>query len=216
MIEPILQQVIVGVDALRALGVLGALLFAAIYLLATLACVPATPLTAIAGFLYGPLLGTLLVSPVSLLSALLAFGITRYLARPWVLRRLGRHPHFAAVDQAMGQKGFRIALLLRLASIVPFAPLSCALGASRIGARDFLLASWLGLLPGTFLSVYLGSSVSDIAQLLRGQTPPTPYTLWLTWGGLVAALLALWSIARFARRAIHQSIPRQRNHEQTF
>lgn len=117
------------------------------------------------------------MSPISLLSALLAFVIARYLTRPWVLSRLGRRPHFAAVDQAVGQKGFRIALSLRLASIVPFAPLNCALGASRIGARDFLLASWLGVLPGTFLSVYLGSSVADIAQLLRGQVPETPYAL---------------------------------------
>lgn len=76
-------------------------------------------------------------------------------------------------------------------------------------------ASWLGLLPGTFLSVYLESSVSDIAQLLRGQAPMTPYTLWLTWGGVTAALFALWTIARFARQAIHQSILQQ-NHEQTF
>jgi len=45
---------------------------------------------AIAGFLYGPLLGTLLVSPISLLSALLAFVIA------WYLTALGAQPAWPA------------------------------------------------------------------------------------------------------------------------
>jgi uncharacterized membrane protein YdjX (TVP38/TMEM64 family) len=160
-------------DWTREAGWLGAGVFALVFIVATLAFVPASPLTTIAGFLYGPVWGTLLVSPVGVVAAALAFGFGRSVARPWVRRRLQHHPRLAAIDSAVGHRGFRIVFLLRLASIVPFAPLSYVLGASRIAGRDFGLASWLGLLPGTFLYVYLGSLVSSVGQILRGETPET-------------------------------------------
>ncbi|WP_283190911.1 TVP38/TMEM64 family protein [Pseudomonas sp. PMCC200344] len=210
----VMNQVASLIDVLRAYGSYGAILFATLYLLATLAFMPASPLTAIAGFLYGPLWGTLLVLPVAVVSATLAFFITRYMAGPWARRYLDRKPRLAAVDQAVARDGFRIVLLLRLSSIVPFAPLSYTLGASSMRGHSFALASLLGLLPGTFLYAYLGSLVSDVAQLIRGEVPVSSYSHWLSWGGLVAALLALWIIARFARQAIRQSTVEGSNDEQ--
>lgn len=192
------------IDWIRAAGGLGALAFALVFIVATLAFVPASPLTAIAGVLYGPAWGMLLVSPVGVAAAVLAFGVGRSSGRPLVQRRLQRHPRMAALDAAVGHGGFRIVLLLRLASIVPFSPLSYALGASRISGRDFVLASWLGLLPATFLYVYLGSLVSSAHQILRGEAPATEASRVLTWLGFAAAVLALVTIARIARNAIHQ------------
>lgn len=107
---------------------------------------------------------------------------------------------------AVAKGGFRIVFLLRLASIVPFAPLSYALGASRISGRDFVLASWLGLLPGTFLYVYLGTLVSDVGQILNGEAASGGAARVLTWVGLAAAVLAVLTIARFARNTVNQSI----------
>lgn len=55
--------------------------------------------------------------------------------------------------------------LLRLVSILPFVPLSYLLGMSRISTRQYLLATWAGLLPGTVLYVFIGSLVSEVSQL---------------------------------------------------
>ena len=210
MIDAFVQQAGTAVEAIRALGAPGAAVYGLLFILATLICVPASPLTAIAGFLYGPLWGTLLVSPLGMASAALAFFIGRHLARPWVRLQLARRPRLAAVDRAVAREGFRLVLLLRLASIVPFAPLSYALSASRIGARDFMLASWLGLLPGSFLYVYLGSLVAGVGEILRGEMAYSPFAQALTWGGLAAAVLALLLIARFARQAVTRSIHDER------
>ncbi|MCY1254199.1 SNARE associated Golgi protein [compost metagenome] len=215
MIESIVQETGSLMDSIRALGVPGAAVYAMVFLVVTLVFVPAAPLTAIAGFLYGPLWGTLLVSPVGMASAALAFFIGRHITRPWMRRRLDNRPRLAAVDRAVAREGFRLVFLLRLASIVPFAPLSYALSASRISARDFMLASWLGLLPGTVLYVYLGSLVSSVGQILRGEMVAPPLVQALTLGGLVAAVLALWIIARFARQSFHQSIENKPSNEQT-
>lgn len=216
MFEAVMNSAAVLVESVRALDAIGVALYAVVFLLATLAFTPASPLTAIAGFLYGQLWGTLLVSPVGIASAALAFFIGRHLARPWVRRRLCSRPRLAAVGQAVAHGGFRIVFLLRLASIVPFAPLSYVLGASRISGRDFLLASWLGLLPGTFLYVYLGSLVSNVDQILRGEVATGSDTRALTAVGWAVAVLALLITAHYARNTVQQSIEKKSEHEQTF
>lgn len=214
MFESFTAEIIGLVNELRTLGFLGAIGFGVIFAIAALALIPASPMTAIAGYLYGPIWGSVLISPAGIVSAMLAFFLGRYLARPWVRRRLERRPKLTALDTAVERKGFRLVLLLRLASIVPFAPLSYSLGASRINSRDFAVASWIGLLPGTFLYAYLGSLASNVEQILRGQAAATSGLQWITWFGLVIALIALWGISRFARHAIRQSVEEETKDEQ--
>jgi uncharacterized membrane protein YdjX (TVP38/TMEM64 family) len=69
---------------------------------------------------------------------------------------------------------------------------------------ELIRPSWLGLLPGTFLYVYLGSLVSSVHQILRGEALATRAGRALTWLGLAAAVLALTTIARIARNAVNQ------------
>lgn len=197
-------------------GWVGVAAFALAFVVATLALVPAAPLTAIAGFTFGPGWGTLLVSPLGVLVALLAFLIGRSVARPWVQRRLVQRPRVAAVDAAIGRAGFRIVFLLRLASVVPFAPLSYALGASRVRGRDYVLASWLGLglLPGTFLYVYLGSLAGSVGQLLKGHQGAGEAGLLFSVVGFTAAVLALVLSVRIARSALNTAIDQEPGSDQ--
>lgn len=206
MIEMAVHNIAQWVEIIRALGTVGIALYAAIFVVATLAFVPASILTALAGFVYGPMWGTLLISPAGVLSAIAAFSISRSFLRPWVTRRTESSPRSAAVDKAIQSGGFRIVFLLRLASIVPFAPLSYALGASRIARTDFMLATWIGLLPGTFLYVYLGSLAVDVTHIISGEVATSRTAQIMTWSGLAVALLALLTIARYARSAINQAL----------
>jgi len=202
MIYGLEQTLSAGVESIHAWGAVGVGAYALVFLLATLVFVPASPLTALSGFLYGPLWGGVLVALVGPVSAALAFSLGRTAARPWARRWLQGRPRSAAIDRAVAHDGTRIVLLLRLASIIPFAPLSYLLGASQMPARRFVLATALGLLPGTFLYAYLGSLVSEAGQILRGQVAQGATTQLLGWVGLAAALLAVGFIARLARHAI--------------
>jgi uncharacterized membrane protein YdjX (TVP38/TMEM64 family) len=199
------------VEWIRGAGALGVGVFALVYVLATLAFLPGSLLTAGAGFAYGPLWGTLLVSPVSVLAAGLAFALGRSALRGWVSRRLADHPRFAAIDEAMGQGGFKIVVLLRLSPIFPFNLLNYALGLTRVGFRDYMLASFLGMLPGTFLYVYLGSLVTSASELLSGARPPeaAPYKQALYWGGLVATLVATILITKISRTALERALAKR-------
>jgi len=197
------------VDWFREAGMAGAAVYALAYGAATLLLLPGSILTAGAGFAYGPVWGMLLVSPVSALAATLAFALGRSLARPWVQRRMERHPRFSAIDAAIGETGFKIVFLLRLSPIFPFNLLNYALGVTRVRLRDYIAASWLGMLPGTFLYVYLGSLVTNASELLSGSRPSAGgWSQVLYWGGLAATVLATVLITRIARGALARALER--------
>lgn len=188
-------------------GALGVVVFALVYVVATLALLPGSILTLGAGFAYGPIWGTLLVSPVSVFAAALAFGLGRTVARGWVARETAKHPRLGAIDEAVGEGGFKIVLLLRLSPIVPFNLLNYALGPTRVRFRDYLAASLLGMLPGTLLYVYLGSLVTSATELLGGKPPSAgPWRSVFYWGGLAATLLATVLLTRGARRALERTL----------
>jgi uncharacterized membrane protein YdjX (TVP38/TMEM64 family) len=200
------------VEWTRDVGLVGVVVYFVAYVAATLLLLPGSILTAGAGLAYGPLWGTVLVSPVSVVAATLAFLLGRGIAREWVTRRIAQHPRFGAIDEAIGDSGFKIVLLLRLSPIFPFNLLNYALGLTRVSLRDYVLASLLGMLPGTFLYVYLGSLVTTASELLSGKRPAIG--LWgkiLYWAGLAATLVVTILITRMARQALNKALdPTQR------
>ncbi len=197
---PLREWMVAMVGWVRSLGSLGVVVYSLIYIVATVLVLPGSVLTLAAGFLYGPAWGTLLVSPVSVLSSTLAFLLGRSVARGWIQRRIANNDRFAAIDNAVAENGSKVVFLLRLSPIVPFALLNYALGLTRVRLRDYILASFLGMLPGTFLYVYVGSSVANLATLASGKGSQGPWEHVLFWGGLVATLLVVALITRAARR----------------
>jgi len=206
-------QFIEWVHGARSTGVLIYFLF---YALGVVLFLPGSLLTMGAGLIYGPLLGTLLVSPASVSGATLAFLVGRFVARDWVAQRIAANPKFAAVDEAIGDRGFYIVLLLRLSPVFPFVLLNYALGLTHVKLRDYVSASFIGMLPGTFLFVYLGSSITSAAQLLRGERPTAgPWGEALFVVGLVATAMVTWLITRIARRALNSALGKRRAIEQS-
>ncbi len=204
---PINDWVLLLVEWIRGAGALGVGVYALAYVVATLLLLPGSILTAGAGLAYGPVWGTLLVSPVSVLAATLAFVLGRSVARDWVSRRMAQHPRFAAVHEAIGESGFKIVFLLRLSPIFPFNLLNYALGLTPVRLRDYVIASFLGMLPGTFLYVYLGSLVTNASELLSGARPQAGgWGQVLYWGGLGATLLVTVLITRIAKRALNRAL----------
>lgn len=204
---PVAESAVALVTWIRSAGALGAVVFAIVYVAATVMMLPGSLLTLGAGFVYGPALGTALVSPVSVVAATCAFLLGRTAAREWVARRIAAAPRFAAVDRAVGREGFRIVLLLRLSPLFPFTLLNYALGLTQVRLRDFVFASWVGMLPGTVLYVYLGSLLTSATELAAGSAGPDSIAARiLYWGGLGATVAAAWLVTRTARRALDRSL----------
>jgi uncharacterized membrane protein YdjX (TVP38/TMEM64 family) len=190
------------------LGFAGSLIYALAYVAGTVLFFPGTVLTAGSGFLYGPVWGTVLVSPASVAGATIAFLLSRSFARDWVAAKVQNYPRFAAIDRAVGKRSFKTVLLLRLNPInLPFAVLNYALGLTSIRLRDYVFASWLGMLPATILYVYAGSVVRDFALVFHGGV--SQVTSWqrvLFWGGLMATAALVVFLTRLARRALEEEM----------
>jgi len=138
----------------KNLGTTGILAFIVIYNLATLLFIPASLLTLGGGALYGLAWGAVYVLIASTLGAVFAFLIGRYVARGWICQWIQAHPKLKAIDAAIAQEGLKIVFLTRLSPFFPFNLLNYGFGITCVSLKDYVIGS-LGMIPGTFLYVYL-------------------------------------------------------------
>lgn len=205
---PLGKMMLDFVEWVRAQGALGAVIYIVVYIIGTILVLPATPLTVAGGFLYGAILGTLLASPASVLGAAISFIVARTFAREWVAKKINKYPRFEAIDRAVGRHGFKMVLLMRLQPIfIPFAMLNYALGLTRVRLRDYVLGSFLGMLPATALLVYVGSAIQNLTKLFHGRLPNAG--VWqqvLFWGGLGATIGLVIITTRITRQALQNEL----------
>jgi len=185
----------------EGLGSWGPAAFVAVYVIAAVLMVPGAPLGLAAGALFGVLAGTGLVSIGSTVGAALAFLIARYLARDAVAARLSRHASFALLDRALGREGWKIVALTRLSPVFPYSLLNFAFGLTSVRFLHFVFVSWITMLPGTLLYVYLGSLAR--AGVKSGERTPAEWALYAV--GLAATVLITVLITRIARRALREA-----------
>ena len=119
-----------------------------------------------------------------------------------VRERIGNRDAFRGVDAAIEREGFKVVLLLRFSPLVPFNALNYALALTGVSLRDYVLGSWIGMLPGTLLYVWLGAGARSLAAVVTGTTERPAAWFALFAAGLVATAIAVWLVARAARRAL--------------
>ncbi len=187
------------------LGFWGPAVFVFGYVIAVVAFVPASFLTAVAGAIFGIVHGVIYVFVAASVGSCLAFLVSRYLARSAVERKLEGRPKFAAIDRAVAADGLKIVFLLRLTPAVPFNLLNYALGLTRVRFTDYAIAS-VGMLPGTLLYVYSGKLAGDIASLAGDPAVARGWSYYSVLAlGLVATLAVTLVITRSARRALAEA-----------
>jgi uncharacterized membrane protein YdjX (TVP38/TMEM64 family) len=157
--------------------------------LATLAPVPRTALSVLAGVLAGFWGGLALALGSGVLGALAGFALARWLGRETVTRLAG--PRLARADALLARRGMLAVLTGRLIPVTPFTLVSYAGGLSGIRLRSYLAGSAVGLVPGTVLHVTIGATV--------GTTSGPVLLVSLLPLGLALAALAVARI-RYRRR----------------
>jgi len=180
---------------------MGAAVFVALYVAATILAFPASLLTLGAGAVYGFWIGFALVSLSSTLGATAAFLIARYAARDWVAARISGNARFQALDQGVAAEGWTLVLLTRLSPLFPFNLQNYGYGLTRVPAIHYAIASWIGMIPGTMMYVYLGHAAGSIAAA-RGERGRSPGEWALLVLGLAATIGVTIVATRIARRAL--------------
>ena len=190
-------------DRIRGMGALAPVLFVILYIVGAVLFIPGSVLTIGGGVLFGLLWGSIYVSIGATIGATAAFLIGSYLARDWVRRQLEGNRKFAAIDQAVGREGWKIVLLTRLSPVFPFNLLNYAFGLTAVKLRDYFLATWIGILPGTVLYVYLGSLGGNLASAGKAHQSPAQWALRIV--GLAATVGVAVYASRLASRALNES-----------
>ena len=194
------------------LGWWGPILLSCLYIVTTVLALPGVILTLGAGAAFGVAMGVAIVSIGSTLGATAAFLVGRHVARDWLRRRIEQRPRFQAVDEAVREDGFRIVLLTRLSPVFPFVIMNYVYGLTSVRLRTYVLASWLGLLPGTVLYVWIGTFV-QMAALHE----PDEFSLWqwvLYAVGLAATAAVTVLVTRKARKAIERRLERDADEDE--
>ncbi len=187
------------------MGAWGPVIYGVVYVLAAVLFVPGSALTLAAGAIFGLFWGTVTVSLASTTAAALSFLIARYLARDMVRRWAEQSPKFGAIDRAIGAGGWKIIALLRLSPAVPFSLGNYLFGLTSIRFWPYVITSWLAMLPGTLMYVYLGyagrAGLDAAAGASQGKSPGQWALLII---GLLATIAVTIYVTRIARRAIRQ------------
>jgi uncharacterized membrane protein YdjX (TVP38/TMEM64 family) len=196
------------------LGWAGIPLFFCLHTLAIVVLFPGILFPLGAGFLFGPIWGTVISTLGKTAGAAVAFVIARYVldespaaavgvAAPRRAQRIAefkqRHPKLRLLDRHLPEGGWRMVALIRLVPVIPFKLSNYFFGWSRFRRRDYLLGTLLGCIPYSFTNAWLGSLAADLSTLTTDPVPRGPLEWALTGAGLGLALVAALLITRRAR-----------------
>lgn len=191
------------VELTDSMGELGIVYFGIAYCIAEILAIPAIPLTASAGYLFGPVQGTAIVLLSASIAAAISFTIGRTLLRDYVENILKDYPKFAKLDRAIGREGFKLMLLLRLSPIFPFALSNYLYGASSINFTAFFGGTLLGFTPGTIAYVYTGYVGKALTMTVEeGGSDVYPWYVYIGGLSLFAGLLKI--VADTATRVVEE------------
>jgi uncharacterized membrane protein YdjX (TVP38/TMEM64 family) len=176
-------------------SLLGGVAYVVIYVLRPLIFFPATLLTLLGGFLFGPVWGVIYVVLGSNGSALAAYFVARFFGQDLLQEQEGSQSFVNRYAQRLRDNSFETVLLMRLI-FLPYDLVHYVAGFLRIDWRAFILATAIGSIPGTISFVLLGSSFGTLDELAAGQVSVNPWALGLSIVLIVGSLI----VSRILRR----------------
>lgn len=148
------------------------------YVVAGVLMVPVTLLIAVTGMVFGPVQGALYALAGTLASAVTTYGIGHWLGHDTVHRLLGQSVN--RLSQRIAARGIMAMTVIRVLPVAPFTVVNVIAGASHIRFRDFVIGTFLGMLPGIVMTV---TFVHHLAEAVRH---PNAFTV-----AVLAAVAAL-------------------------
>ena len=199
--EPISEALVGCSEYIDSLGaVKGPLLFAAVYFVLELVGVPAFPLTMSSGAIFGPLEGTMIVVSSATFAAVAAFLISRYGARD-TFKKIATEKfgeQFRKIDRAIGNDGFGVIFMMRLSPLLPFSASNYLYGLTSVKLIQYMPASFLGMIPGTFMYVASG----DVARTISAGNSATIEQIGPALFGLGLTALSASYVTKLAKEAL--------------
>ena len=145
-------------------------IFIVTYVIVTGLSLPgAVILTLAGGFLFGAVFATLFVNIGATTGATLAFLTARYLLRDTVERKFGKW--LGPFQNGFAKNAFSYLLTLRLIPLFPFFVVNLVSGLTRVNVGTYVVATAVGIIPGSFVYAYAGRQLGSINSLKEIASP---------------------------------------------
>ena len=126
-------------------------------------------LTLAGGFVFGAGLATLFINVGATTGATLAFFSARYVLRDTVERKFGNW--IGPFQEGFGKNAFSYLLTLRLIPLFPFFVVNLVSGLTRVSVGTYVVATAIGIIPGSFVYAYAGRQLGTINSLKEIASP---------------------------------------------
>lgn len=203
-VEKILKDFLTWVE--QDLGPWGPLVLAVAYIPLTILAVPASVLTLGGGYLFGLPVGFVADSIGATIGAGAAFLLGRTIGKPFVISKLKDYPQFRSVALAIRRSGFKIVLLLRLVPLLPFNMLNYLLSVTPVPLLEYMLASWIGMMPITLAFVYVGTTLKDLSDVTHGWSEFSKTRWAFLISGLVVSVILMVCVTKVAKAALDKAL----------
>ena len=179
----------------------GIVTFVFFYIVSVLLILPASWLSLLAGFLYGPYFGSIVV----FLSAFIGASISFFLAKEYFVKKIvtiiSRFPKIKLLEKIINKGGLKLIILTRLSPLFPFSILNYFYGLNKVSYKDFSIGL-LFILPGTYLYCALGSLSNNLDEIknlkLNGNTITTITSI-------VSTFLIVYFLTKYSNEVIKES-----------
>jgi len=146
---------------IESFGVWAPIIYSIIYFIAVFIPYAGTAMTIIGGVLFDPLFGTILVITISSIGSIAPFLIAKKIGREKIKNKIEKTKYKKYLEKT-DKNSFMFILYMRLTPIIPYELQNYIAGLIDISILKYFIATFVGLLPGTFMLIYLGNTLTDI------------------------------------------------------
>jgi len=135
--------------------------FMLIYTVAVAISIPgAAFLTILSGFLFGPLIGSIIVVIAATLGAYIVFIAVELAFHDWVEKKAAKW--LQSMKQGFQDNAFSYLLFLRLVPVFPFWLINIVPALLGMSKRIFITATFIGIIPGSFVYTLVGNGLGHV------------------------------------------------------
>jgi len=153
-------------EAIEKQGTAGPILYSTLFALCTgFAILPTYAMSAVAGFIFGGVLGSAVSLPGIVVGSVIGYIVAAFLARSRVMDVISKNPKARIIRGALVERSpweqLVAVTLLRLPPNSPFALTNLVMSAVHVNPINYIIGTAVGIAPRTILACVIGAGVAE-------------------------------------------------------
>ncbi len=157
-------EFLTDIEALQAwfaeLGIIGYVAYILLYVVVAVFMIPGSAFTIVAGITFGPVLGGILALVGGTVGATVAFIISKYIARGFIVKKFENNLIFKKIEKGFEENGTSFLILTRLVPAFPYNVQNYAYGITSVSVLQFAVVSFITMAPGAFIYAFLAGEIA--------------------------------------------------------